>query len=136
VSRFLARALAMVAGEADAPAALTPAGPIRVSKRNIGGFVGLGVGVGSENSLPPAGRLPGMLEPAADAWPDGVDYWLTHDAVKLAGILNMGGTARWCPTGGLDMWRADGRYLGFGPHKVAALRAAGLLPASVPDRPP
>ena len=50
----------------------------------------------------PAGlALEQDLQPAAPAWPDGVDYWLTHDAVKLAGILNMGGTARWCPTGGL-----------------------------------
>ena len=136
MSRFLARALAMVAGEVDASAVLPPAGPICVSKRNIGGFGDFGERVGSENLLPPAGRPPGMLEPAADAWPDGVDYWLTHDAVKLAGILNMGGTARWCPTGGLDLWCANGRYVGFGLHKVAALRAAGLLPASVPDRPP
>ena len=57
-----------------------------------------------------------------------MDYWLTHDAVTLAGILSMGGTYRWCPSGGLDMWREDGRYVGFGPQRVAALRAAGLLP--------
>ena len=68
------------------------------------------------------------LDPAAPAWPEGVDYWLTRDAVTLAGILNTGGSYRWCPTGGLDMWREDGRYVGFGADKVAALRAAGLLP--------
>lgn len=68
------------------------------------------------------------LDPSAPAWPDGVDHWLTHDAVKLAGILNLGGSYRWCPSGGLDMWREDGRYLGVGPGKIAALRAAGLLP--------
>ena len=67
-------------------------------------------------------------ESAVPAWPDGVEHWLANDAVKLAGIMNTGGTVRWCPGGGLDMWRADGRYLGFGPHKLAALRAAGLLP--------
>lgn len=69
--------------------------------------------------------------PARFDWPDGVDFWLTHDAVKLAGILNMGGSYRWCPTGGLDMWREDGRYVGFGRHKIEALRVAGLLPRIV-----
>jgi hypothetical protein len=71
--------------------------------------------------------------PARLDWPDGVDYWLTLDAVTLAGILNMGGSYRWCPTGGLDMWREDGRFVGFGPHKIAALRAAGLLPGGLAE---
>lgn len=47
-----------------------------------------------ENENPP---------PARFEWPDGVDCWLTHDAVTLAVILNTGGTYRWCPTGGLEM---------------------------------
>ena len=68
------------------------------------------------------------VEPAGPVWPEGADYWLTHDAVKLAGILNMGGAYRWCRDGSLDMWRADGGYVGFSPGKIAALRAAGLLP--------
>ena len=75
------------------------------------------------------------LDPAAPAWPDGVDYWLTHDAVKLAGILNTGGTARWCPSGGLDMWREDDRYVGFSPPLIARLRAADLLPPGLPAAP-
>lgn len=66
--------------------------------------------------------------PPRFAWPDGVDYWLTHDAVTLAGILNTGGSYRWSPTGDLDMWRDDGRYVGFGRHKIEALRLAELLP--------
>lgn len=74
--------------------------------------------------------------PARFDWPDGVDYWLTRDAVTLAGIMNMGGSYRWCPIGGLDMWREDGRFVGFGPHKIAALRAAGLLPDCLPDKTP
>ena len=71
--------------------------------------------------------------PARFDWPEGVDYWLTHDAVKLAGILNTGGTYRWCPSGGLDLWRECGLYVGFGPLKIAALRAAGLLPETLAD---
>lgn len=67
-------------------------------------------------------------DPPRFDWPDGVDYWLTHDAVNLAGILNRGGTYRWCRDGSLDMWRENGLYVGFSPGKIAALRAAGLLP--------
>jgi hypothetical protein len=85
-------------------------------------------------AAPPAPASPAPeqdLDPAASVWPAGAGYWLTHDAVTLAGILNMGGTYRWCPSGDLDMWREDGRYVGFGPHKITALRAAGLLPQAL-----
>lgn len=75
-----------------------------------------------------------LAVPDAPAWPEGADYWLTHDAVKLDGILNMGGTARWCPSGGLDMWREDGRYVGFSPALMVRLSAAGLLAESLPER--
>lgn len=114
MSRFLARALATVRAEV-VPAPKPP-------EPGFGGFGDFGERAENENA--PSASVP---LPAFD-WPEGVDYRLTHDAVKLAGILNMGGTYRWCPTGGLDMWREDGRYVGFGPHKIAALRAAGLLP--------
>lgn len=65
--------------------------------------------------------------PATSAWPDGADYWLTASAVRIAHVLNEGGEARWCPSGGLDLRRADGRYLGFSRDEVERLRAAGLL---------
>lgn len=67
-------------------------------------------------------------DPPRFDWPDGVDYWLTRDAVTLAGLLNTGGTARLCPNGGIDAWDAAGRYRGFAPDLVRRLRAAGLLP--------
>ena len=73
----------------------------------------------AENENPPQ---------SAFDWPADVDYWLTYDAVKLAGIRKMGGAYRWRRSGGFDMWREDGRYAGFGRCKIAALRAAGLLP--------
>lgn len=69
--------------------------------------------------------------PARFDWPDCVDYWLTHDAVRLAGILNLGGTARVCPNGGLDVWREDGRYLGISADLAGRLRLARLLPESL-----
>ena len=86
-----------------------------------------------------SGKAPPQAEnenpaPARFDWPEGVDYWLTHDAVKLAGILNMGGTYRWCPTGGLDVWDAAGLYRGFSPGIVRRLRESGLLPAGVQSR--
>jgi hypothetical protein len=64
-----------------------------------------------------------------------MDYWLTHDAVKLAGILNMGGTARWCTSGGLDLWREDAGYVGFSRALIVRLRAADLLPPGLPAAP-
>jgi hypothetical protein len=122
VSRFLTRTLAAVRAEVvpiarPAPAPKTP----EPGFGGFGGFGGLGgFGERAENE--------NTLAPADVIWPAGVDWCLTHDAVKLAGILNMGGTARWCPSGGLDMWREDGRYVGFGPRPIAAMREAGLLP--------
>lgn len=98
-----------------------PAPPASATISRISGF-SRGAAPKAENENPAPPRFD---------WPDHVDFWLTHDAVTLAGILNMGGSYRWCPTGGLDMWRADGRYVGFGPHKIAALRAAGLLPDAI-----
>lgn len=59
--------------------------------------------------------------------PAAVDLWLNRQALTLAGILNMGGTARPSPDGGLDVWRADGRYLGISPALAREMRAAGLL---------
>lgn len=75
--------------------------------------------------------LEALAAPDAPAWPEGANYWLTHDAAALAGILNMGGTARFCPNGGLDVWQADGRYVGFSPDLVRRLAEAELLPASL-----
>ena len=103
--------LAEIRGRDPAPPDASPVSRISSFSR--------GAAPKAENENPP---------PAHFDWPDGVDYWLTHDAVKQAGILNMGGTARWCPTGGLDMWREDGSYRGFSPSLVRRLREAGLLP--------
>lgn len=119
MSRFLARALALARAEAAPIARPTP---------EPGGSGSVGIGDFGERGAK-RGAFP--VAPPRFDWPDGVDYWLTHDAVTLAGILNMGGSYRWCPTGGLDMWRDDGRYVGLGPHTIAALRAAGLLPEAV-----
>lgn len=101
MSRFLARALALAA---------LPAPGTRETQREAA----------SETA-------PRAVASHAPAWPDGADYWLTCDAVALAGILNMGGTARFCPNGGLDLWDAAGLYRGFSPDLVRRLRAAGLL---------
>ena len=107
MSRFLARALATVRAK-----------PAVWGCGDYGDF-----GERGENdNAPPAAPLP------AFDWPDGVDYWLTKHATRLAGVLNMGGTYRWCSDGSLDMRRADGDAVVFGPHTIAALRVAGLLP--------
>ena len=111
--RFLARALATVRAEV-APIA-RPAHVADAPKPGFGGFGDFGERGENENT-----RCPAVPLPAFD--------WLTHDAVKLAGILDMGGSYRWCRDGSLDMWRGNGLYVGFGPGKIAALRAAGLLP--------
>lgn len=102
MSRFLARARALLRAEVQ-PIAREPQGATAQPRAPVHGA----------------------------AWPDGVDDWLTRDAVTLAGILNTGGTARFCPNGGLDVWRPDGRYLGFSPDLVRRLRAAGLLHPSL-----
>lgn len=123
MSRFLARALATVRAEV-APVA-RPAPLPKPPEPDFGDFGGLGERAENENSPPPASP------PARFNWPERVDYWLTHDAAKRAVILNGGGTYRWCPTGGLDVWREDDRYVGFSRHKTEALRAAGLLPEAL-----
>ena len=65
----------------------------------------------------------------APGWPEAVDFWLTKDAAEISGIVNTGGTARFCSNGGLDLWREDGLYRGFSPDLVRRSREAGLLPA-------
>ena len=120
MSRFLTRALAAVRAEVVPIARPAPAP--KPPEPGFGDFGGFGERAENENAPPPTSR------PARFNWPEGVDYWLTHDAVKLAGILNTGGTYRWCPSGGLDLWRECGLYVGFGPLRIAVLRAVGLLP--------
>lgn len=69
--------------------------------------------------------------PPPTPWPEGVDYWLTRAAVTLAGLINTGGEAGFCLSGGIDAWDARGRYRGFSPNVVARMREAGLLPAKL-----
>lgn len=79
-------------------------------------------------AAPPAPAPVAPEQDLAPAWAAGADHWLTCHAVKLAGLLNMGGTARICPNDGIDAWDATGLYRGFAPDLVRRLRAAGLLP--------
>ena len=137
LSRFLARALAMVAAEADAPAkAPDPA---------LGGVLGvlvIGEWVSISNPFPSSslsapGALPGVLEVEAGPSPP----WrlpapiAPHDCywpdVRLAALIAEGATPMPCPHGGLDWERPCGRMAWFSSSTMLRLHAAGLVPAGV-----
>ncbi len=145
MSRFLARAIA--AAQALAPAAPSLAQPLRRGFGDFGDFGGR-----AETAKAPPARTPrqgfgdygGFGEraenenapPGVSIWTEGSDYSLTSDAVEIAHILDEGGEIRWCPNHGLDVTRADGRYLGISPSRAGKLRALGLLSATVLEAAP
>jgi len=117
VSRFLARALAMLAA----------AGP----GVGFGDFGGFGDRVGSENSLPPAGPLPGVAVVEADPSPPWCPpapiaplpcYW---PGVRLAELEAEGAVMTPCSHGGQNWERPDGRAAWFSRAVMLRLRAAG-----------
>ena len=134
LSRFLARALAMVAAEADAPAKPPDPAPVGVL-----GVLVIGDWGGSENALSPAGPPPGVLEVEAGqapAWcPPAPIAPLPCDwsGVRLAALIAEGATPLPCPHGGLDWERPCGRMAWFSRAVMLRLQAAGLVPAGLSE---
>ena len=130
MSRFLARALAMLAA----------AGP----GVGFGDFGGFGDRVGSENSLPPAGPLHGVAE--VDGQPERENrkevglilkpnpqypkppilacHW---PLARLAALEAEGATPQPCPLGGMNWQRPCGRVTWFSASTLMRLRAAHPL---------
>ncbi|WP_424139089.1 hypothetical protein [Roseomonas chloroacetimidivorans] len=60
--------------------------------------------------------------------------YLEQDARRVAEILEAGGRAEWCLSGGLDLTRRNGGTLMLSPAQARRLLAAGMLPAEVAHR--
>ena len=151
MSRFLARALAMLAAEADARAKPPDPAPVGVlGNLVIGEWAGTLSPVPS-SSLSAPGALPGVMEAEADPSPPwcppgpivplyrpGVvatpDLWLNRLAGNVARAMAEGATVRPCPLGGLDLERPCGRRVWVSGEHVREMQAAGLVPCGVPGR--
>jgi len=72
-----------------------------------------------------------LYQPGAPVVP--ASYW---PGVRLAELEAEGATPLLCPFGGQNWQRPDGRETWFSCATMLRLHAAGLVPGSVPDRPP
>ena len=74
---------------------------------------------------------------AALAAPDPIAPLACHwSLARLAALEAEGATPLLCPFGGQNWQRPDGREAWFSCATMLRLHAAGLVPGSVPDRPP
>jgi len=119
MSRFLARALAMVPATPPDPAPM----------EGIGDFGGFGEAGGARNAIPPAGVPRAVIQALA----------------RVQELKAEGATVVHCPQGGLELERPCGRRSWFSAdlaremqaaEGLAALMPAGTLPPASPPRAP